>query len=153
MRTFTAFSLLFVLMLAIRPANAQEIKFSVTEHDFGNVQYMDTALYKFEFVNTGDAPLLISRVASTCGCTVPTYPHEPIAQGAKGVVSVQYVYTDRLVAFNKQVTVYSNAKKNDIVNLKIQGVVVADKAKADAESKKQKKEDKAGKEEKTEQKE
>ena len=146
MRFISVLLSLTALMAALCPVCAQEIKFSDTEHDFGNVQYMDTAVYKFEFVNTGDAPLIISRVASTCGCTVPTYPHEPIAKGAKGAVTVQYLYTDRLVAFNKQVTVYSNARKNDIVTLKIQGVVVADKAKADAESKKQKKEDKADKE-------
>ena len=51
---------------------------------------------------------------------------------------VKYVYTDRLVAFNKQVTVYSNAKKNSAVNLYIKGVVVADKKKADEEDAKNK---------------
>ena len=120
------------------PGRAQEIKFTDTEHDFGNVQYLDSAVYRFQFVNTGDAPLLISRVASSCGCTVPTYQKAPVAPGAKGEVIVKYVYTDRLVAFNKQVTVYSNAKKNSAVNLYIRGVVVADKKKADEEDAKNK---------------
>ena len=138
MRRTTLLTVVLACCFMAFPGRAQEIKFTDTEHDFGNVQYLDSAVYHFQFVNTGDAPLIISRVASSCGCTVPTYQKEPVAPGAKGEVIVKYVYTDRLTSFNKQVTVYSNAKKSTAVNLYIRGVVVADKKKADEEDAKNK---------------
>lgn len=139
-RIFAFFTAVAACVALCNITQAQEIKFKDTDHDFGNIQLRDSAVYQFEFTNTGNQPLIISKVNSSCGCTVPTYPKEPIAKGGKGVITVKYLYTDRLITFNKQVTVHSNAQKNNMVNLYIKGVVVYDKAKADAEDKNAKKE-------------
>lgn len=75
------------------------------------------------FTNTGNAPLVISSATGSCGCTVPTYPKEPIMPGQKGVIKVHYD-TNRLGAFNKTVTIVSNAPSGSDI-LRITGTVEA----------------------------
>ena len=62
----------------------------------------------FEFKNTGNAPLIISNAKGSCGCTVPEWPKEPIAPGAKASIKVKYD-TSRQGVINKNVTITSNA--------------------------------------------
>jgi hypothetical protein len=75
----------------------------------------------FTFTNSGSAPLIISRVQSTCGCTIPKKPEAPIMPGAKGEIKVSYD-TKRLGRFNKQIIIFSNAKEARKV-IKIKGFV------------------------------
>jgi len=59
--------------------------------DYGTVtKDSDSGIRTFEFKNTGDAPLIITNVQSTCGCTVPTKPTEPIMPGKTGKIDVKY---------------------------------------------------------------
>jgi len=59
--------------------------------DYGRVEKeSDNGVRAFEFVNTGDAPLIITNVQSTCGCTIPTKPKEPIMPGKTGKIEVKY---------------------------------------------------------------
>jgi len=81
---------------------------------------------QFEFTNTGDAPLIISRVYSSCGCTIPKKPEEPVAPGATGVIEVKYD-TKRVGPIRKTITVYSNADEATKA-IKIKGTVLADKS-------------------------
>lgn len=115
--------LFFVLMMVSGlSANAQSsatIKFDKLVHDFGQITAGEPAEVNFNFTNTGDAPLLLSNVRSTCGCTVPTWPREPILPGKTGVIKVKYD-SNRVGAINKQVTVESNAS-NGLIYLKISG--------------------------------
>jgi hypothetical protein len=48
--------------------------------DYGKVKNTENGI-RFYFTNTGNAPLIITNVLSTCGCTVPTKPNEPIMPG------------------------------------------------------------------------
>ena len=89
--------------------------------DFGKIKQNSEGVHVFEFKNTGKDPLIITNVKSSCGCTVPTYPNEPVKKGDKGVISVKYD-TKRIGVFNKTITVYSNAK-NSPVKLYIKGEV------------------------------
>ena len=58
--------------------------------DYGKVSKdSDSGLRTFEFKNTGDAPLVILNVQSTCGCTIPTKPKEPIMPGKIGKIDVK----------------------------------------------------------------
>ena len=66
------------------------IKFEKEEHDFGTLLQGEVVSYSFHFTNTGNAPLLISEVGSSCGCTVGDYPREPIAPGKSGAIKVTY---------------------------------------------------------------
>ena len=79
----------------------------------------------FAFTNEGDAPLLITNVKTSCGCTVPSYSKEPILPGKSGELKIKYD-TKRLGAFTKTITVTSNAEGGNKI-LKIKGNIVASK--------------------------
>ena len=93
--------------------------------DYGTIQHNADGKREFVFVNNGNAPLIITSATGSCGCTVPTYPKEPIAPGAKAVIGVKYA-TDRVGAFNKSVTLKSNAIQGDTKVLTIKGTVLPD---------------------------
>lgn len=110
-------------------ANAQEdsaakIVAKETEHDFGTFKESDGDVsHIFVVTNEGKAPLVITRVISSCGCTTPTFTKEPIAPGKSGEIKVVYNPTGRVYPFTKTVSVYSNGKKGPLV-LTIKGEVV-----------------------------
>ncbi len=78
---------------------------------------------QFKFKNTGDADLIINQVFASCGCTVPSYPKDPIKPGASGVVTVTYNGANKFPGhFKKTITVRSNAR-NEIVRLSVEGTM------------------------------
>ncbi|MGL2966243.1 DUF1573 domain-containing protein [Flavobacterium sp. XGLA_31] len=93
--------------------------------DYGTVNKEDDdGVRVFVFTNTGDEPLVITNVQSTCGCTVPSKPTEPIAPGKTGQISVKYnMHTGPI---RKTITVESNAVnvEEGRIALKIKGEVI-----------------------------
>jgi len=117
--------LLFVILLSFQGFSQEKqakIEFKQKEIDYGNIDKNSDGTRVFEFTNTGDAPLIINRVKSSCGCTVPSKPNKPIMPGQTEKIVVKY-NTHRVGPFRKTITVYSNAK-NNVVILKIKGKVV-----------------------------
>jgi hypothetical protein len=93
--------------------------------DYGKVyKDSDSGLRTFEFKNTGDAPLIITNVKSTCGCTVPSKPTEPIMPGKTGKIDVKYNMAPGPI--RKTITVESNAVNYEggTVAIKIKGEVL-----------------------------
>lgn len=93
--------------------------------DYGTVtKEGDDGIRKFEFTNTGDAPLVISNAKSTCGCTVPDYPKEPIMPGKTSFITVKYNMNPGPI--RKTITVETNATnvEGGLVALKIKGEVI-----------------------------
>lgn len=101
--------------------NAAVITFDKLIHDYGTIIKGDNGKCEFRFTNTGKEPLILSRPRSNCGCTVPTWPRQPILPGKSDVITVVYD-TKRFGPIRKTVTVFSNAKNNAIV-LRIKGTV------------------------------
>lgn len=101
--------------------NAPEIVFTSEVHDFGTIPYEGDGTYVFEFKNTGKEPLVLSDVHSSCGCTTPEWPKEPIKRGEKGKITVKY-NTKIMGPFTKNVYVTSNAQTSR-VTLTIKGTV------------------------------
>lgn len=99
-----------------------KIEFKQVEIDYGKIKKNDDGTRVFEFTNTGDAPLIINKVKSSCGCTIPSKPSQPIMPGKSDKIVVKY-NTHRVGPFRKTVTVYSNAM-NNVVILKIKGKVI-----------------------------
>lgn len=95
--------------------------------DYGTIPHNADGKREFVFVNNGNKPLIITNATGSCGCTVPSYPKEPIAPGAKAVIGVKYA-TDRVGAFTKTVTVTSNAEGQASKTLTIKGNVLGDDA-------------------------
>ncbi len=99
-----------------------KIEFKTDVIDYGTIEKGSNGVRVFEFTNTGDAPLVISNVKSTCGCTVPKKPKDPIMPGETGEIEVKYD-TKRVNPIRKTITVFSNAE-TPTVALKIKGLVV-----------------------------
>ena len=120
-----------IMLLMVGAAKAQdaktpkgpEIEFEKIVHDYGDVPFNGNGECEFRFTNTGNEPLLIQKPKSSCGCTIPSWPQEPILPGESDVIKVTY-RTNRAGIINKTVTVTSNALKNSTVVLRIKGRVL-----------------------------
>lgn len=119
------FSLLFVVfagaVLAQTPAaqttpldpnNGPIMTFAEKVFAFGDINQGDIVEHVFTFENTGNAPLIITNVQATCGCTVPTWPKEAVAPGASGEIVVRFNSRGKMGMQNKVVTITSNAQNN-----------------------------------------
>lgn len=121
------FILIAVIALVSFTAQAQaKIEFKSETIDYGQLAKGSDGLRVFEFTNTGNEALIISDVKSSCGCTVPEKPKDPIAPGKTGEIKVKYD-TKRVGPIRKTVTVYSNASE-PIKALKIKGEILDDKS-------------------------
>ncbi|MGB0896476.1 MAG: DUF1573 domain-containing protein [Flavobacteriaceae bacterium] len=121
------FTLLFLSVISISvyaQETAAKIEFKNNTIDYGKIENGSNGIRVFEFTNTGNAPLVITKVKSSCGCTVPKKPTAPIAPGKKGQIEVKYD-TKRTGFIRKTITVTSNATnvKNGVSYLKIKGEV------------------------------
>lgn len=94
-----------------------------SQFDFGVIKQGIPVEHYFEFKNDGDSPLLINNVKTSCGCTVSSYPKEPIMPGESEKIKVTY-NAAKIGNFNKRITVFSNANSNES-KLTILGEVVA----------------------------
>lgn len=103
--------------------NAPTITFDSEVVDYGTIEQGADGVREFKFTNNGKEPLIISNARGSCGCTVPTWPKEPIKPGESSVIKVKYD-TKRLGAINKSVTITSNAATPTKV-VRIKGKVIA----------------------------
>lgn len=98
-----------------------KIEFTSDTVDYGEIEKGSDGVRVFEFKNTGTAPLIISKVSSSCGCTIPKKPEGPIMPGESGEIQVKYD-TNRPGPIRKAITVLSNADTPTTI-LKIKGNV------------------------------
>ena len=118
MKTSILFFAIFFISISF---NAQEFKFDEETIDYGKIEKASNGERTFVFTNTGDQPLIIQKIKSSCGCTVPKKPSGPIMPGEKGEIKVSYD-TKRVGGFSKSITITSNAK-NALKVIKIKGFV------------------------------
>lgn len=100
----------------------QEIWFEELVHDYGEIDQDSDGSWIFKFKNIGETAFVINRVRSTCGCTVPEWPREPVEPGKKGEIEVIY-NTALSGTFVKSLYVYSSAA-NSPVKIQIKGKVL-----------------------------
>ena len=109
--------------LVNNPASATEgsntkepkIEFTVLEHDFGKILQGEQVSYTYKFKNTGNAPLIITAVERTCGCTDIKFPKEPIKPGEGGSISITYDSKGHKGFQNKRVIVKANTNPSETV--------------------------------------
>jgi hypothetical protein len=121
------FSIFAFVLFGVFTAAAQDVKgpkmqFDVMTIDYGTIDKGGDPIRKFKFTNVGNEPLVIKNAKGSCGCTVPTYPKEPIMPGESNVIEVRYD-TERVGPFQKQVTLTTNETGNDTQVLNIKGEV------------------------------
>ena len=113
-------------LLHLHRANQAEFKFEKETHDFGKIPLTAPVSVEFKFTNVGDEPLILTKVETTCGCTVPTYTQTPIKKGESGLIKVTYTPAGSPLPFSKSITINSNAKTPTKV-LYIKGETVSGK--------------------------
>lgn len=119
--------ILAALLISICTISAQEkqavISTKETTYDFGTIKEADGKVaHTFVIENSGDGPLVMTRVIASCGCTTPEWTKEPIAPGKTGNVKITYNPAGRPGAFVKTISIYSNGKKGSYI-LTIKGKV------------------------------
>ncbi len=86
-----------------------DIKFDEEDHDFGTIKQKEILTYSFKFTNTGKADLIINNCTSSCGCTVPQWPRQPIHPGESGYIDVRFDSEGKVDHVTKEVHVSTNA--------------------------------------------
>ena len=87
------------------------ITFKENSKDFGDITQGQQVAHTFVLTNTGKQPLIISNVAATCGCTVPSWPKEPVAPGKSAEIKVSFNSAGKVGKQNSVVRIYSNASE------------------------------------------
>ncbi|MEL6987775.1 MAG: DUF1573 domain-containing protein [Bacteroidota bacterium] len=77
-------------------------------YDFGEIDSGEKVKHTYSFQNTGNEPLVISNATGSCGCTVPTWPKEPIPVGGKGEIVVEFDSKNKSGNQSKRVTITAN---------------------------------------------
>jgi len=111
---------LIIALVSISGVYAQEasasdqagpvMTFNEEKHDFGDINQGDKVEHVFEFENTGNEPLIITNVQTTCGCTAPEWPRDPVAPGQSSKIKVVFNSSGKIGRQNKVITIVSNAK-------------------------------------------
>ena len=92
--------------------NVAKMEFAETEYNFGEIDEGGVVEHIFKFTNTGKVPLVISNARSTCGCTVPEWPKEPVAPGTSGEIAVKFNTKGKKNSQTKPVTITANTYPN-----------------------------------------
>lgn len=121
LRRLTLFALL--LLLAVPAAAQGSIRFAETDHTFEGLREGDVARHVFTFRNAGDAPLRLTAVRPSCGCTTGDWPREPLAPGDTASITVSYDAEGRPGAFEREVLVLTDGDP-EYVTLYIRGDVM-----------------------------
>jgi len=106
------------------------MKFEESEYDFGEIMEGEKVEHTFKFKNTGDKPLVISNAKGSCGCTVPSWPKEPIPPGGESEIQVVYDSKNKSGKQTKTVTITANTEPKETY-LKITSQVKKDPNKPD----------------------
>ena len=125
-KAILSFGIMLVGVFAMNTAVAQtgpQASFEKEVHDYGTMKQHGDGTCEFVFTNTGDEPLIISNAKGSCGCTVPSWPKEPIGPGESNSIKVKYD-TKRVGPINKSVTLTMNSSTPTKV-LRIKGNIEA----------------------------
>ncbi len=106
-----------------RPAAAPRLELGAREWNFGEVWQGEPLSFEFQVKNAGDAPLEISDVKSSCGCTVPTKPKSPLAPGESDTVKISFDSVKRHGAQSQTVTFATNDPQQPMTSFKLSGTI------------------------------
>lgn len=82
--------------------------FTEEVYDFGTISQGEKVSYSYKFKNEGTADLVITSAKGSCGCTVPSWPKEPIAPGDEGTIDVVFDSNGKKGQQHKKVTIVAN---------------------------------------------
>ncbi|MGB7842837.1 MAG: DUF1573 domain-containing protein [Salinimicrobium sp.] len=126
MKKLVAIAIFLFAGLAVQAQEVAKMEFKSDVIDYGEIEKGSDGVRVFEFTNTGNVALVITDVSSSCGCTIPEKPKDPILPGKTGEIKVKYD-TTRVGPIRKTITVYSNAEE-PAKSLKIKGTILPEKS-------------------------
>ena len=117
--------LLFTLIMGVtflsyskeKKEKVEGLVFQQTEYDYGKISHNADGLCIFKFKNEAKVPITITNVRTSCGCTSPNWPKEPIAKGKTGEIQVKY-NTAIVGPFSKTITVSTSAEQTIVLRIK-----------------------------------
>ena len=95
--------------------NTPVIRFETTEYDFGKILQGEQVSHTFKFKNVGNAPLIISSIEKTCGCTTPDFSSKPIKPGESGKITITYDSKGHKGFQNKRLIVKANTNPSETI--------------------------------------
>jgi len=95
------------------------MEFETREIDFGTHNEGDILDTVFTFKNTGDAPLIITKIKTSCGCTTPYWPKKPIKPGESEEIKVSFNTNNKPGKQTKTITIHTNTKNlTEVIKIK-----------------------------------
>jgi hypothetical protein len=86
------------------------ITFEDSTYNFGKVSEGELVKYTYKFENTGNAPLIISRVETSCGCTTAKdWSEAPYSTGAEGEITIEFDTNKRPGHQKKSIDIITNS--------------------------------------------
>ena len=109
--------LLFLSLFAVaqeeveteEPKEGPILSFTEVAFDFGDIHQGDKVQHTFTFENTGTEALVITNVQTTCGCTAPSWPRDPVVPGQKSEIVINFNSAGKMGKQNKVITILSNS--------------------------------------------
>lgn len=98
------------------------IKFTEDTHDFGTIKEGEIVKHSFLFKNEGNAPLVITEVTASCGCTASDYPKKAVNPSQSAYIDVKFDSKGKMGIQSKTINVFTNTE-NHVYTLKIQAIV------------------------------
>jgi hypothetical protein len=93
-------------------------------YNFGSIAIGEKVVHSYHFVNTGKSPLIIAQVTPSCGCTTSKdWPHEPIAPGEDGKITIEFNSKGFPGKIDKSISVLTNGIPK-VIDLKLSGEVM-----------------------------
>lgn len=108
------------------PDEAPLMTFDDVMYDFGTITAGEKVTHNYHFKNTGKSALIITSAKSSCGCTVPAWPKEPIPPGGEGDIKVEFDSSGKSGRQSKLITVVANTQPSTNT-VRITGEVVGPK--------------------------
>ena len=107
---------------AADPGSVGVFKFEELEYDFGTIAEGKVIEHEFKFTNVGEAPLVISNVQASCGCTTPNWTKTPVKPGDEGFVKVVFNSTAKAGVQSPTVSIQANTSPS-VSRLRLKGTV------------------------------
>ncbi|MGM0946872.1 MAG: DUF1573 domain-containing protein [Bacteroidota bacterium] len=104
------------------PSSLGAFQFQEMEYDFGTIREGEVIERVFNFTNNGEAPLVISNITASCGCTSPDWTKAPVNPGEEGFVKVVFNSTAKTGAQSPTVTIQANTNPT-VTRLRMRGTV------------------------------
>ena len=116
--------ILAALLLPAAALAAPHLQAEAPAHDFGRLTEGSKTEHTFRFQNTGDQPLIINKVRSSCGCTAALLSSDRLAPGEWGELKTRFNSRGFQGTVNKTVTLYSNDPEQPTTKFRLHAKVL-----------------------------